>query len=410
MNFKMMELRALQTVLLYIARSAFADVQSINCQDDYTDCWDCLQRRWSPTKMAYCCTHAHLGCGPVTTTSVQYDCNLEYTDCWECLQHRWSRRKLSFCCATAQKGCGPVQSVAPTVSNNAETTPHPAAGKIVGGVLGGMAGATALGLLGGMLAHHVNETHILREKLRHESHVAEEAANVAMANVSQAATIIRTTISPPAGLLTQQGSSGSINPLWALIPLLLLLALCIPLLWWFLKGNKAKKVGHRHMADNDSQASDAAQLLESESTVGSQFVSYDAGQSHYLQNQDFSRASSDFGGASSTASIATSSPLLGTITPPRIRASMTAPKLVGWVSERQLGPSSSLVMEGGSASISAVGSVNGASVTVAPTFVPAGVLQVEEQQMIGTINVPMQQMVGMVTPPAPLMPMGMTLR
>jgi len=323
------------------------------------------------------------------------------------------RKKLSFCCATAQKGCGPVQSVAPTVSNSAETTPHPAAGQIVGGVLGGMAGATALGLLGGMIAHHVNETHILRDKLRHESHVAEEAAKVAMANVSQAATIIRTTISPPAGLLTQQGSSGSINPLWALIPLLLLLALCIPLLWWLLKGNKAKKVRHRHMADYDevnSQASDAAQLLESESTAGSQFVSYDAGQSQYLQNQDFSRASSDFGGASSTASIATSSPLLGSIKPPRIRASMTAPKLVGWVSERQLGPSSSFVMEGASVSMSAGGSVNGASVNVAPTFVPAGVLQVEEQQMLGTINVPMQQMVGTVLPPAPLMPMGMTLR
>jgi len=293
------------------------------------------------------------------------------------------------------------------------TTPHPAAGKIVEGVLGGMAGATAIGLLGGMIAHHVNETHILREKLRHESHVAEEAAKVAMANVSQAATIIRTTISPPAGLLTQQGSSGSINPLWALIPLLLLLALCIPLLWWLLKGNKAKNVRYRHMAHNDeviSQASDAAQLLESESTAGSQFVSYDAGQSQYLQSHDFSRASSDFGGASSTASIATSSPLLGSITPPRIRASMTAPKLVGWVSERQLGPSSSFVMEGASVSMSAGGSVNGASVSVAPTFVPAGVLQVEEQQMLGTINVPMQQMVGTVMPPAPLMPMGMTLR
>jgi len=202
---------------------------------------------------------------------------------------------------------------------------------------------------------------------------------------------------------------------------LLLLALCGPLLWFLKGGTAKKKASKRHMADNDQ---DEARLLESESTAGSgsQFVSYDAGQSQYIQNQDFSRCSTNFGGASSTASIASSSPLLGTFTPPRVVASLTPPKLVGWVDKRQrVSPSSSFVMEGASASMSAGGTVNGASVSVAPSLVPAGMLQVGEQQMVETINVPMQQMVetinvpmqqmvGTATPPAPLMPMGMMFR
>jgi hypothetical protein len=72
------------------------------------------------------------------------------------------------------------------------------------------------------------------------------------------------------------------------------------------------------------------------------------------------------------------------------------------------------MMEGASASMSAAGSVTGASVSV----VPAGMLQVGEQQMMETINVPVQQMVGtvtpsvqgVITPPVPMMPMGMMIR
>lgn len=387
--------------------------------------------------MSYCCTHAHKGCGPVTTTSVVYDCNIDYTECWDCLLRRWSQKKLSFCCATAHKGCGPVNKEAAASTNDATNTPHPQTGKIVGGVLGGMAGATALGLLGGMFAHHLNETKTMREKLRHETRVVEQATNISHAAAVAAQAAVKPSISPSA-LTGEQGSSGSLggssgsmggssgDPLLALIPLLLLLAGLCGALFWFLKGNKAKKKGRRHAADDDiSESSDAAMLLESESTAGSgsQFVSYDAGQSQYVQGSDFSRASSAYGGASSAASVASSSPLIGSITPPRVKASLSQPKLVGWVNPNQQASTGSFVVEGASASMSAAGSVSGASVSIAPTLAPASMLQVGEQQMIETVTLPVQQMVGTstqsvqlvpaggaITPPAPLMPMGMMFR
>jgi len=425
-----MVFHALQIILVLIADWAFADdvLQSINCNDDYTDCWECLQRRWSRTKLSYCCTHAHRGCGPVvtvaTTTASAYDCNADYTECWECLQHRWSQKKLNFCCTTAHKGCGPVKKITIAETNNAVNTPHPETGKIVGGVLGGVAGATALGLLGGMFAHHLNETKTMREKLRQVSHVSEHAVTTATTTNAAAHTVAvtaQTTVEPAAtssaaALTAEHGSSGSIgssgDPLLALIPLLLLLAGLCGALFWFLKRTKTKKISKRRMVDNDdvSEVSDAADaaLLASESTSGSasQFVSYDTGQSQYVHNQDFSPTSRGYEGASSTASIASSSPLLGAVTSPRLVASLSAPRLVGWASPGQpLNPAGSFVMEGASASMPICGSVNGASVNIAPTLVPAGMLQVGEHPPMQLI-----QAGGAITPPAPLMPMGMMFR
>merc|ERR1739838_1281870 len=73
---------------------------------------------WSVAKKSWCCHHVHIGCNPqhppkITTvappitTTVAYNCNVDYTDCYECLQKRWSISKLAWCCQVHHRGCAP---------------------------------------------------------------------------------------------------------------------------------------------------------------------------------------------------------------------------------------------------------------------------------------------------------------
>jgi len=52
-----------------LATAAATTSLPFDCSADFTDCWECLHHRWSPSKFSYCCKHENIGCGPVETTA-----------------------------------------------------------------------------------------------------------------------------------------------------------------------------------------------------------------------------------------------------------------------------------------------------------------------------------------------------
>jgi len=75
-------------------------VEPYNCDLDFTNCYHCLEKRWSRIKLGWCCDHHGKGC-PTTSTAVQYDCNAGFVN-WEA---GWSRRKKNYCCLHEQRAC-----------------------------------------------------------------------------------------------------------------------------------------------------------------------------------------------------------------------------------------------------------------------------------------------------------------
>jgi len=73
---------------------------SFDCDSDFTECYECLRKSWSPRKLSWCCEHHGRGCG-TTTTSVVYDCSEGY----ETWRLGWSSIKKEFCCRTRGQGC-----------------------------------------------------------------------------------------------------------------------------------------------------------------------------------------------------------------------------------------------------------------------------------------------------------------
>jgi len=322
-----------------LSSASSPDLSNIDCSGDYTDCWECLLKRWSPRKLQYCCEHAHRGCGPVTT-SKPYDCQADYSDCWHCLLKRWSQGKIAWCCQHENMGCAPAEEPKqpPTHPPAAATTHMKAdnAGKIAGGVLGGMAGAAALGLLGATIAeeHHVHTEHVVdHTKVVHQVHHNDHVASKIRADVVPAV----------APLHTEPKSSSAGTPWWWwCLPLLLLplLGLCIPALKSsFHKSDGKQTRKFKRESFDDAECSSQLPILDTESTSTSmgQFMS---------QQTSFSQAEFD-------DQRIVSAPLVGTITPPKIKAKLSQPRFVGYATpSQQLTPASSFVMEGASTTAS----------------------------------------------------------
>jgi len=353
---------------------------NIDCIGDYTECWDCLLRRWSPTKLQFCCEHAHLGCGPVTTTQPQpthYDCQVDHSDCRDCLLKRWSQGKLAWCCQHENVGCAPAdQPKQPPTQPPATATTQmkkelPNAGKIAGGVLGGMAGAAALGLLGATVAE---ENHM------HKEHVQELFHDVADA--------VPTTVP----LQTHSNDSGSgTSWWWWCLPLLLLplLGLCVPALKSLFhesEGTAHKTKQTKRSPSDDAECSSELPMLDTESTSTSM--------GQYMSQQSSLSPASIYQGSDQRI---VSVPLAVSITPPKIKASLTPPRFVGYASPRQqLSPASSFLMEGTAGTSSSVvappATVVMRSGAVTP---PAPSVLVAASQMQQT------RLVGVRTPPVP---------
>lgn len=73
---------------------------SFDCDVDYSECYECLRKSWSPAKLAWCCDHQARGC-ETTTTSVVYVCSEGY-DNW---RQGWSSVKKQFCCESQGLAC-----------------------------------------------------------------------------------------------------------------------------------------------------------------------------------------------------------------------------------------------------------------------------------------------------------------
>jgi len=80
--------------------STTAAAPSFACDVDYTECYECLRKTWSPAKLTWCCDHQARGC-ETTTTSVVFDCSAGY-DKW---RRGWSSIKKQFCCESQGRGC-----------------------------------------------------------------------------------------------------------------------------------------------------------------------------------------------------------------------------------------------------------------------------------------------------------------
>jgi len=318
-------------------------------------------RRWSPTKLQFCCEHAHRGCGPVTTTQRSYNCHSEYTDCWDCLLKRWSTGKIAWCCQHENIGCAPVEqprqppTQPPATAGTHMKDSQDNAGKIAGGVLGGMAGAAALGLLGATVAEeqHIRKEHIEqqhREVVHSRDHSAFNSRNVTDA--------LLTAAPQQAGSKGSSKGSSGIPWWWWLLPLLLLplLGLCFALYSFFHK-SEGKKHKTKRTSLDDAECSSELPILETESTCTSlgQYMSPQSSFSQASINQGFEQR------VFPPAAVAT-------ITPPKIRALLTPPRFVGYATpSQQLSPASSFAMEGASTAVSVAGT--GSSVLASPATV-----------------------------------------
>lgn len=80
--------------------SPSAAASAYDCDADYTECYDCLLKSWSASKLIWCCQNRGRGCS-TTTTLPDYDC-LEGYENWKL---GWSIVKKAFCCAHEDKGC-----------------------------------------------------------------------------------------------------------------------------------------------------------------------------------------------------------------------------------------------------------------------------------------------------------------
>ncbi|CAK0899807.1 unnamed protein product [Prorocentrum cordatum] len=90
---------------------------SFDCDVDFSDCYECLQKSWSPPKLAWCCEHRGRGC-ETTTTSVVYDC----LDGYENWRRGWSPIKKQFCCGSEGKGCETGDSASGRGGNTTSTS------------------------------------------------------------------------------------------------------------------------------------------------------------------------------------------------------------------------------------------------------------------------------------------------
>jgi len=99
--------------------------------------YDCryLGGFWSTTKTEWCCKHEQRGCTTTSRTSTQttlttttqtttatsattlpYDCFADYTDCYHCLERRWTFEKRKWCCTHSDRGCPSTKTTTTTTS------------------------------------------------------------------------------------------------------------------------------------------------------------------------------------------------------------------------------------------------------------------------------------------------------
>jgi hypothetical protein len=81
-------------------KSAGTLAEAYDCNEDYSDCYDCMVKSWSTDKLAWCCKHEGRGC-PTVPDQPQFNCNAGFRD-WV---RGWSDNKKDFCCKTASRGC-----------------------------------------------------------------------------------------------------------------------------------------------------------------------------------------------------------------------------------------------------------------------------------------------------------------
>jgi hypothetical protein len=302
---------------------------------------------------------------------------------------RWSPGKLAWCCQHENIGCAP--------SPNQKQKDLASAGKIAGGVMGGMAGAAALGLLGASIAeeHHVHKEFAEeRREVVHHSAAPTAVPAIKVRNITDAV--------PTAVPVSKDNSSGN-SWWWWCLPLLLLplLGLCVPALKSLFHKSEGKAERTKRSLIDDAECSSELPMLDTESTCTSM------GQQYTMQQSSLSPASID-----SFDQRIVSAPLVGTITPPKIKASLTPPRFVGYATpSQQLSPASSFVMEGASTAVSVAGS--GTSVLASPTTVvmrSGNVTPPTPSVLVAAAPLQYTQLVEAGTPPVPSPSAGFVVR
>jgi len=182
---------------------------------------------------------------------------------------------------------------------------------------------------------------------------------------------------------------------WWCLPLLLLplLGLCVPALKsLFQESEEGTACKSKRSSVDDAEGASELPMLDTESTSTSmgQYMS---------QQSSFSQASMDQGSDQRIVSV----PLVGTVTPPQIKASLTPRRFMGYATpSQQLSPASSFVVEGTSTAASVAG-VSSTMLASPATFVMRSGTVTPPRPGVLVAASPMQlsQLVGVSTPPAP---------